>query len=151
MYRAFMDSTENAGYVASPLATTAAIPVSFAGVWLQTDADPAGSSYNFTYDGGGRSRTIGAAPALTQVEGRAYPIAQFGTQNNGSVAISIHLDTSADIAAMERFSGYKSLVVFRDSRGRSYRGVMGDVAFTDNPANNSQEASFTLQLAGDQP
>ena len=151
-YRASLAETENGVALNSDLSAVATAP-SFllSRVWMHAESDPADTSYNFTWDGGGRSRTLGAQPTLTDVDGRAYPFAQFGEQGNGQVAVSLFLDTLADIAALETLATIKSLVVFRDQRGRSYRGVMGDVAFADQVYGVQQVASFTLQLSSAQP
>lgn len=151
-YRASMLETENGVALNSDISAVATAPgFTLDHVWLHAEADPAGSSYQFVWDGGGRSRTLGAKPTLTDVDGRSFPFSQFGIENNGQMPVSLHLDSLADIAALEALAAAKSQVIFRDQRGRSQRGVMGDVVFTDQVYGVQQVASFTLQYAGEQP
>jgi hypothetical protein len=150
-YRATLTETENGISLNSDPSAVVQGMLTLQRVWMHAENDPAGTSYNFQWDGGGRSRTMGAKPTLTDVDGLAYPFAQFGVQNDGSVAVSLFLDLQQDIDALQAITDAKSTAVFRDQRGRSYRGVVGDVQFTDQQYGVQQQASFTFQLAGVQP
>lgn len=152
-YRATLLQNEHGVSVDSnPSSSTPATSKSFKGVWISSDSDPGGTSYNFPWDGKDRSETLDAGGTLVPVEGREFPLAQFGTQSDASVQLGVWLESAADKAAMLNFARNKSQVIYRDGRGRSYRGIMGKVTIADiRGAAQLQLASFTLQPSGDQP
>lgn len=123
----------------------------FTNVWINADSDPAGTSYQFRWDGGGKSETVDAQPELVDIDGRDYAFPQFGNQYKGTVDVNIALENSNDINALQGFAKTKGTLVYRDGRGRCYRGVMGPVKMDDIQPAPLKRASFTFQVSGDQP
>lgn len=150
-YRASMSEVENAQELNSPYSSVVFTSVTLQNVWMHVDSDPVDTSYNFKFDGGGRTENIDASAVQVPIEGLAYGFAQYGVQSLDSIAVQIHLDTANDVAAMMNLAQTKGLVVFRDQRGRVARGVMGAVQFTDFQPGVGAEVSFTLQQSGVQP
>ena len=150
-YRASLKQVENSIQLNSVPSASADGLVTLSNVWMHSDDNPAGTTYNFKWDGGGRASSFDALAQMVNVEGRSFPFAQFGTQDASTVDANIHLDNQADISALEVLARKNALVVFRDQRGRSVRGVMGSVKINDAPYGVAQDASFTLQLSGIQP
>ena len=148
-YQAYISETENGSLLTS--ATSAQVTTSvntFNGVYLHLDSDPVGTTRHYSYDGGGRTRTIDAGGSSTPLEGRTYGFAEFGTQSAQTVAVTLALPAVGDGTVLENLANSKGQVVFRDKRGRAYRGVMRTVTFADT--NWGQTASFSLVLTGNQ-
>jgi hypothetical protein len=150
-YRVSLYEIENSLQLQSQYSSIASATLVLSHVWMHIVGQEAATSWNFVYDGGGRTRVIGAQPALVPVEGSPYPFAQFGVQNTGQIQVSLHLDNQADINALEGMALSKALVSFRDQRGRCAIGTIGDLSVDDATYGVAEEAKFTLQLAGIQP
>lgn len=148
-YRAWLTETENGTLLTSDYSALAGALLNLTGVWIMADDDPAGTSHQFVYDGSGRSEQAGAQPSVTVLEGRPYGFTEFGTDYTGDLAVSLQLPSAGDRDSLWSLATRKSEVVLRDARGRSVRGVMGTVKFTDEVW--GQTASFQLQLSGLQP
>jgi hypothetical protein len=153
VYRASLAETENGLDLNSDYSTSTSPAVSrtLRNVWIASEDDPTGTSHWFAWDGGGKKELIDAAAALVDIEGSEFPFAQFGVQSRGTVDVDLMLETADDQAAMDSLARKKSLVIYRDGRGRAYRGILGGVNFIDIPGTGMKRAGFTLQLSGDQP
>ena len=149
LYRAYLTVTENSTFLTSDYSSTTTVELELNGVWMASDEDPAGTSHQWYYDGGGRSRVVGANPSTVDVEGRDYGFSEFGGDYTGAVSVSLQLASAEDQAHLEDMAKTKTEVVFRDGRGRAYRGTMGQVTLADTVW--GQVGTFTLQLSGIQP
>jgi len=149
-YRVSVSETENGQLLTSPYSATVNVFVTFSNVWMHADGDPVDTIYNYRWDGGGRTDTIDAKGINVEIEGLEYQFTQFGIESVTSLDVTLHLDSFNDMGALHNLASLKGLVVFRDQRGRVYRGVMGAVKFVDFQP-SGQDASFTLQLSGNQP
>jgi len=148
-YRAYLSETENNVFLTSDYSSVSFTTVTLNNLWIAADSDPVGTSYNFVYDGAGRTRNLSADPQTLDIEGRPYGFSEFGNSYDGQIAITVQLPSLQDQGALQGLALTKSEVVVRDQRGRSYRGVMGKVQFTDEIW--GQTGSFTLQFTGNQP
>jgi len=149
-YRVSISETENGQLLTSPYSATVTASITFSNVWMHADGDPVDTTYNYRWDGGGRTDTIDAKGINVEIEGMEYQFTQFGIESVTSLDVTLHLDSTNDMGALHNLASLKGLVVFRDQRGRVYRGIMGAVKFVDfQPV--GQDASFTLQLSGNQP
>lgn len=148
-YRAYLVETENDVLLTSDYSSLSSVLVNLCGVWIAAATDPVGTSRHFSFDGNGRTQLVGARPALTDLSGRGYPFAEFGDDYEGTVGVSLQLTYGSDQANLVALSLIKSEVIFRDQRGRSVRGVMGTVSYTDEIW--GQTAAFTLSQTGTQP
>lgn len=148
-YRASLTETVNALYLQSPTSDPAVETVTLEQVWMHSRDDIAGTLAHFKFDGGGRTRQRGVNGTTTEVEGREFPFAEFSGQSTGQAQVTITLASDDDQAALEALAAARAEVVFRDQRGYGYSGTMGPVSYADTPYGS--QASFTLQLSGDQP
>lgn len=103
-------------------------------------------SYNFVYDGGGRSEDIENESTLVRLVGRIHPVAVFGGGIDQSLKVTLQLVSAADRAAFLKLVQRNTLVLFRDHRGRRLKGLLAQVSWSDTPW--GQEVSFTLTASG---
>lgn len=150
-YRASLTELENGQQLYSPYSATANTSVMLSHVWLHQDMDPPDTSYNFQFDGAGRSESLDAKAVNVEIEGLEFGFAQFGIQSLDSLDVQLHCDTLNDTAAIYSMAQAKDLIVFRDQRGRVIRGTMGTVRITDFQPGVGADVSFTIQASGVQP
>lgn len=148
-YRAWLFETENSLYLESDYASPVGVTVTLVGVWVSSDANPVGTSTQFKYDGAGRSFDFNANGQQIQLDGQPYDFAEFGSDYDGNLAVTVQLPDATSQQRLLFLAGQKAQVVVRDQRGRSYRGLMGKVQFTDEVW--GQSANWQLALTGTQP
>lgn len=113
-------------------ASSAGAFVTLAGVWLHDVADPAGTIHAYKYDGGGRSTDWQADVTMMQFAGRSRPVAEFGEYEDGKLTAQLQLlKDDQDYQALDSLVKRKSIVCWRDGRGRQAFGVVDTLPIKD--------------------
>jgi hypothetical protein len=118
------------------------------GLWLATVADPASTGHMFQYETG-KQEAISLEKTSRAFSGRSYPVIEFGTQQNFQIACSVQLPDPVDIVALRNLAIVFDRIIYRDRRGRRFRGVLDGVSITD--VKWGHIATFTVLVSGDQP
>lgn len=129
-YEYYVRALGDNGTVADSASASATITLT--GVWLHDVADPAGTVYNFQWDGGGRSATKKREGALMKYEGRELPVAEFGMMSEAGATVQLQLlKDDPDYSELQYLINRYGTLCYRDGRGRKIFGVVFELPETD--------------------
>jgi len=148
IYRFYNWKMEENNLVQSDYSTTVQSGITFYRIWMHLVADPAGTIYQFIYDGAGRDDSYDKVPTILQFTGRQYGQVYFGETVERTINANVQLPDLASSAALTKLDRGDSLIIFRDGRGRRVKGLLS-VKFSDEMY--GQVANITVQVAGLQP
>lgn len=147
-YRFYNWKVEEGNLLESDYSVVKSATINLFRVWMHLITDPAGTIYQFAYDGGGRDDAFDKGVNVLQFAGREYGQAYFGEPSSRSINANIQLTSPADIAALKRLDAEKSLIIFRDGRGRRVKAMLS-VKLSDE--RYGATASITITVLGLQP
>jgi hypothetical protein len=117
--------------------------LTLAGVWLHDPADVTGTIANFRYDGEGKDARRSVSMALHHFAGRTGPVAEFGEEEDASVAVRVGaLRSGDDIATLDALIARRTVLCYRDGRGRKMFGAVQEQSHSDE----TWGASVTFQV-----
>lgn len=150
-YRAFNWKEENDIVFISPLSVvTSDQTITLKHVWMHTMNDPAGTAYEFDFDGRDRSENIDMGSVMNHYSGRHFPQVEWGEKQNKSVSVTIQLGNTTDLNAWYAIAQEQGRVVFRDGRGRRLRARISAPQLQDTKGHPG-EVTFSVDAAGNQP
>lgn len=103
---------------------TASGATSIVGVVLYATTAPT-TPRLYRFNGDGAQEDAAPAAELIQYDGREYPIVEFGTSGSRTIDVpELHMKTAADRAALDALVMARSIVLYRDKRGRKVYGLL---------------------------
>lgn len=98
--------------------------ITLKGAWLHDPADTA-TLHQFKYDGSGRNSDWQPEAELVRYTGRVNPVVVFGEAEDERVTVSLQMDKNdTDYTKLMSLIKRKSLLCYRDGRGRKVFGVV---------------------------
>lgn len=122
IYRFFNWKMIDGYLVESDYSNTDSAEIDLKRSWMHVADDPAGSIYQFQYDGNGKDDSFDKDAVFVQFAGREYPQAYYSENSNRDISGTVQVPTGPALEALKRFARTKELVIFRDGRGNRVKG-----------------------------
>lgn len=118
-------------------------------IWISGTGGENG--YNFRFDGLPRTEAPDSMATSNYYSGRQWPQIEIGEQRALIITVQFLLSSTADGEAWDRLVEMNKIIIFRDQRGRSYRGLITNVQGVDEQwGSDGRTISFDLLVGGDQ-
>lgn len=115
------------------------------GVWLHDPANATNTAHNYIYGNVGRTESIGVQGIPVKYVGRVYPVYDTGVFEDQSLKINIIVPygqtAGSDVEWFRTALRNRSVLCYRDSRGRKHYVIIVSIDFTDIPEGTA--VSFT--------
>jgi len=124
--------------------------ITLRGVWLLDPREPLETAYRFQWDGMGRSREREYEASVIHTEGRALPLAEFGSNLSSSVSINLALE-GEDVGRMQALIDRRTVLLYRDGRGTKHyviipRMPLSDTAYGAQMAFEAIEVDYSEEV-----
>lgn len=147
-YRMYNWKVEEGNLLQSEYSAVKTAEITFRQLWMHLLSDPAGTIYQFSYDGNGRDDAFDKQATIQQFAGREYGQAYFSESSSRQINANVQLIQGVALEAMKRLDKEKALIIFRDGRGRRVKGML-TVKYSDEFY--GAVANISIDVLGLQP
>lgn len=116
--------------------------LTFMGIYLHDVNAPRATIQHFLYDGSGRTESWQAAVGERVLAGRVNSVFEYGENEQYTIVFNLQLPDVNAKQALDAMVRNKSILCYRDSRGRKVFGVIDQLNFNDTKIGNTIQATL---------